>query len=142
MDFDDSCDLDQPHKEVKGVPDSMEEALMGKDEVGDAAGGGGTRAAGSSGGGGSVDIAELLRNQFSAMKQDVQQMLHSNTIDMKREITTQVSAQVAPLASSVREIREVQESQAKQIREIQLQMSAQSNASEGGSLAGESTRAS
>eukprot|EP00959_Pyramimonas_sp_CCMP1952_P101457 2122554-Pyramimonas_sp.AAC.1 len=69
-------------------------------------------------------------------------MLHSNTIDMKREITTQVSAQVAPLASSVQEIREVQESQAKQIRDIQLQMSAQSKASEGGSLAGESARAS
>ena len=87
-------------------------------------------------------LAELLKSQFSTMKKDMQTMLKTNTEDMKKEITTQVCAQVAPIATAVQEIRDTQETQAKEIRELQLQMSGQAIVSDGGSIAGSSTRAS
>ncbi|CAK0790995.1 unnamed protein product [Prorocentrum cordatum] len=58
---------------VKSATDVKMSEVEKENEV--VAGGGGARAAGRSGGGVSVDIAELLRSQFSAMKQDMQQRL-------------------------------------------------------------------
>lgn len=87
-------------------------------------------------------LAELLKKQFSIMKKDMASMLKTNSEEISTKITVEVSAQVAPIATSVQEIRVAQETQAGEIRELQLQMRGQANASEGGSIAGSSTRAS